>query len=83
MSPVFADAPGDDESGAMTPNHGGRVMQVQFADGSLKRFKSWKLPGVDNDMAHNNRGRVAAGMGPRDIVLGNSSATPGEDSAGP
>jgi anti-sigma-K factor RskA len=76
--PVFSDAMGDEESGVVTPNHGSRFFQVQFADGSLKWFKSWKLPGVDEDMSRNNRGRVAAGEGPLDIVLANSGATPGE-----
>jgi hypothetical protein len=76
LSPVFSDAVGDSKTGTLTPNHGNRFIQVQFADGNLKWFKSWKLPGVDDDMSHNRRGEVASGYDPDDIVLANSSATP-------
>jgi hypothetical protein len=76
LSPVFSDAVGDSKTGVLTPNHGSRLIQVQFADGSLKWFKSWKLPGVDDDMSHNKQGLVASGYDPDDIVLANSDATP-------
>jgi len=53
----------------------GRTLRVELVDWIREQ---WKLPGVDEDMSRNNRGRVAAGDGPLDIVLANSWATPGE-----
>lgn len=81
MAPVFSDTSGDERTNSMSPNHGGRLVQVQWADGSLRALPSISLPGLDDDMFHNNRGKVAAGLGPLDTVLGPSDATPGEDEA--
>jgi hypothetical protein len=81
LSPVFSDASSDDGSGSFTPNHEGRLAQIQFADGSSKWFRSWKLVGVDDDMSHNDLGQMHAGRRPLDIVLGNSGAVPGEETA--
>jgi hypothetical protein len=36
---------------------------------------------MDNDMYHNDRGKVAAGLSPSDTVLGSSDATPGDADA--
>ncbi len=79
MSPVISDTSGDDQANSMSPNHGRRLVQVQWADGSLRALPSIVLPGLDDDMYHNFRGKVKAGLGPLDTVLGPSEATPGED----
>jgi hypothetical protein len=79
MSPLFSDASGDEQGVPMSPNHGGTIVQVQCADGSLRSLTSCSLPGFDPDMYHNDRGEVAAGLSPVDTVLGSSNATPGGD----
>jgi hypothetical protein len=79
VSPVFADTSGDDESDPMSPNHGGKIVQVQCSDGSLRSLTSPTLPGSDDDMFHNDLGKVAAGMSQYDSVLGRSDAMPGGD----
>jgi hypothetical protein len=76
MSPVFSDASGDDQTDPMSPNHYGRVVQVQCADGSLRSLTSVTLPALDDDMYHNELGQVAAGTGPLDTVLVRSNVTP-------
>jgi hypothetical protein len=81
MSPVLSDASGDDRINPMSPNHGRRLVQVQWADGSSRPLPSFMLPGLDDDMYHNKLGKVAAGLGPLDTVLGRSDATPGEEGA--
>jgi hypothetical protein len=81
MVPVLADALGNDKGHPMSPNHGGRFVQVQCADGGVRVLRSTNLPGVDDDLFHNNRGQVAAGLSPTDAVLGNSDVVPGEDDA--
>jgi hypothetical protein len=81
ISPVLSDAAGDGETDSMSPNHGGRLVQVQCADGSLRLLTSVTLPGVNDDMYHNDLGKVAAGMGPWDTVLAPSNATPAGDGA--
>jgi hypothetical protein len=79
MSPVLSDASGDNQTDPMSPNHCGRLVQVQFADGSLRSLTSVTLPGLNDDMYRNDLGRVAAGLRPLDAVLGPSNATPGDD----
>jgi hypothetical protein len=79
MSPVFADASGDEHTDSMSPNHRGRIVQVQCADGSLRSLTSVSLPGLNDDLYHNELGQVAAGLGPLDTVLGPSNATPAGD----
>jgi hypothetical protein len=79
MSPLFSDASGDEQCNPMSPNHGGAIVQVQCADGSLRSLTSCSLPGFDPDMYHNDLGQVAAGLGPLDTVLGPSDAMPGDD----
>jgi hypothetical protein len=79
MSPLFSDASGDEPNAPMSPNHGGTIVQVQCADGSLRSLTSCNLPGFDPDMYHNDRGEVAAGLSPTDTVLAPSNATPGGD----
>jgi hypothetical protein len=79
MAPVLADALGNDEMTSLSPNHGGRFVQVQCADGRLRVLRTMNLPGVDDDLFHNNRGKVAAGLAPTDTVLGSSEVVPGDD----
>ena len=81
MSPVLSDATGDEQPDSMSPNHGGRLVQVQCADGSLRLLTSVTLPGMSDDMYHNDLGKVAAGVGPWDTVLAPSNATPAGDGA--
>jgi hypothetical protein len=76
LSPVLADASGDDDHGSMSPNHGGGLVLVQCEDGNLQMLTSVTLPGLNDDMYHNDFGKVAAGTGPLDTVLGPSNATP-------
>jgi len=78
-SPLLADASGDDDHGSMSPNHGGGLVLVQCGDGTLQMLTSVTLPGLNDDMYHNDLGKVAAGMGPLDTVLGRSDATPSGD----
>jgi hypothetical protein len=81
MSPVFSDTAGNERADSMSPNHGFRLVQVQWADGSQRALPSIVLPGLDDDMYHNIQGKVKAGLGPLDAVLGPSDATPGDDGA--
>jgi hypothetical protein len=81
MSPVLSDASGDEHVDPMSPNHGGQLAQVQCADGSVRILRSVTLPGLDDDMYHNDLGKVAAGLGPLDTVLAPSYATPAGDEA--
>jgi hypothetical protein len=79
LTPVLADASGDDNGNAMSPNHGGRLVQVISGDGSLRTLTTVTLPGLNDDMYHNDLGKMAAGLSPVDTVLGRSNATPGDD----
>jgi prepilin-type processing-associated H-X9-DG protein len=81
LSPVISDAASSDPTNPMSPNHGGRLVQVLWLDGGVRVLPSITLPGMDDDMYHNDRGKVAAGLGPLDTVLGGSDAIPGEDIA--
>jgi hypothetical protein len=80
LSPVLSDA-GDDSGDGVSPNHGGRIVQVQFADGSQRTLTTCTLPGLDDDMFRNDQGMVAAGLRRQDFVLGRSNAMPGFDLA--
>jgi hypothetical protein len=81
MSPVFSDASGDERTDRMSPNHCGRVVQVQCADGSLRSLTSITLPGLNDDLYYNDLGKVAAGRRPLDSVLAPSNATPAGNEA--
>jgi hypothetical protein len=83
LSPVIADASGDDENNPMSPNHCGRVVQVQWADGSVRPLTSITLPGLNDNMYRNDLGKAAAGLGPLDTVLGRSGASPADDGSEP
>jgi hypothetical protein len=73
--PILSDAPSADANG-MSPNHGGEIIQVLFADGRVGALTSAKVNGGHDDMFSNVEGRMAAGRGSQDIVLGPSYATP-------
>ncbi len=76
LSPVISDTSGSMQN-PMTPNHGGAIVQVLCQDGSVRTFTTYKLPGFDDDVYHNDLGIVAAGLGKHDVVLGPSNASPG------
>ena len=75
-SPLFSDTSGDIHN-PMSPNHGGTIVQILCQDGRVLTIATYKLPGFDEDVFHNDRGIVAAGDRPHDIVLGPSNAKPG------
>jgi prepilin-type processing-associated H-X9-DG protein len=75
-TPILCDAPSTD-LGNMSANHGGSVVQVLFADGSVAVLTSGKLQGGRDDLFCNLEGKVAAGVGGNDSVLAPSHATPG------
>jgi hypothetical protein len=74
-TPIFCDAPSPDGSG-MSPNHSNTIIQVLFSDGHLAALTSAKVNGGHDDMFANIAGKVAAGYGRDDVVLGPSQATP-------
>jgi hypothetical protein len=76
-SALFADAPGDGEDGVISPNHGGTITQVMNANGNLRVLTSCTMPGLNDDLFHNARGRRAAGLGRDDAVLGSGETSPG------
>jgi hypothetical protein len=76
-SPLFSDAPGSEQDGMMSPNHDGSIVQVMNMDGSIKSLTSSTVPGVEDDLFRNVLGKVAAGVGRQDSVLGKSEASPG------
>jgi prepilin-type processing-associated H-X9-DG protein len=71
--PILCDAP---DANGMSPNHGGSIIQVLFADGRVGSLRSAKINGGHDDMFSNIQGEVAAGYGLEDVVLGPSDATP-------
>jgi anti-sigma factor RsiW len=75
-SPLLSDTSGDVHN-PMSPNHGGTIIQILCQDGRVMTIATYKLPGFDEDVFHNDRGIVAAGIGRHDIVLGPSNAKPG------
>lgn len=81
LSPVLSDAPGSEQEGLMSPNHGGVLIHVLCQDGSVRSFTSSTLPGLNDDLFRNVLGLEAAGVGRRDAVLGRSEATPAVNAA--
>ena len=77
-SPLLSDTSGDVHN--MSPNHGGTIIQILCQDGHVMTIATYKLPGFDEDVFHNDLGIVAAGVGRHDIVLGPSNAKPGANS---
>ena len=75
---VLADAPTRDENGGVVSrNHGACGQNVLYQDGSVAFLATcWSLCEEDH-LYLNDAGEVAAGRGPRDVVLAPSEATPG------
>lgn len=74
-SPILCDAPSSEAAG-MSPNHGGSIIQVLYPDGRVAVLTSAKVNGGHDDMFSNFEGKVGAGYGRDDVVLGPSDATP-------
>jgi prepilin-type processing-associated H-X9-DG protein len=76
--PIMGDRPcfgqGCDLNTANSLNHGGQGQNVLYAGGHVRFCKERKVGG--DDLYLNQRGQIAAGVGPTDAVLGSSSATP-------
>ncbi|MSU80626.1 MAG: hypothetical protein EXS16_21375 [Gemmataceae bacterium] len=73
QTPIMADRPPAEGIPNNSINHGGVGQNVLFADGHIAFIPSRTIAGED-DIFLNSDNRVAAGIGPRDIVLGYSSA---------
>jgi hypothetical protein len=78
-SPLYSDAPGTPEEGVISPNHGGQIVQVMHINGNLRLLTSRTIPGIGDDLFHNVHGKMEAGVGRLDSVLGVSDATPGTE----
>jgi prepilin-type processing-associated H-X9-DG protein len=75
QTPLMADRPPPEGIANNSINHGGAGQNVLFADGHAVFLTSRMFAGAD-DIFANNAGKVAAGLDPRDIVLGHSAARP-------
>jgi len=77
--PIMADAPAGDGPYEVRPgnsaNHEGKGQNVLFIDGHVE-FRPTRSVALDDDIYLNTAGRVAAGRGSRDTVLGRSDARP-------
>jgi prepilin-type processing-associated H-X9-DG protein len=80
LLPIMADAPSCDGGNEVLPgnsvNHGGKGQNVLFLDGHVEFHTTRSLGPDEDDIYLNTERRVAAGHGPRDIVLGRSDAVP-------
>jgi prepilin-type processing-associated H-X9-DG protein len=76
-SPLFSDAPMGGHN-SMSHNHGQRIVQVAFADGSVRALTSCTLPGGD-EIFYNDLGQVAAGISSHDSVLAPGDAALPDD----
>jgi hypothetical protein len=77
--PIMADRPPHDRTAGNSLNHGGRGQNVLYIGGSVQFHP---LPTIEDDHIYLNQGspgRVAAGIHPRDIVLGSSGDRPNPD----
>ncbi len=59
-----------------SPNHGQAGQNVGYQDGSVKFTNSRKVGINGDDIFLNSEGKMAAGIGPQDTVIGFSRATP-------
>jgi len=73
---LVADAPGADQPGYQSLNHGGRGQNVLFEDGRVRFACCSKPDGSADDIFVNRDGEVAAGIGPDDAVIAPSEARP-------
>lgn len=76
LSPVLSDASPAAGVELVSPNHGGPIVQVQFADGHCLTLTSCLLPASGDDLFRNKMGIVAAGLDRQDVVLAPSDARP-------
>jgi hypothetical protein len=72
-APILCDTSEIVSNEMVSANHHG-VVQVLFGDGSVRLFRSCRVPAFDDDLYRNERGMVAAGCGSQDAVLGRSEA---------
>lgn len=77
-SALLSDAP--PPGSVVGHNHGGCSQNVLFQDGSVRFCRGCWSPGGEDHLFLNARGRIAAGLSPRDVVLAPSWAT--DDAAG-
>jgi prepilin-type processing-associated H-X9-DG protein len=76
LVPIMADAPPPTPWVGNSANHGGNGQNVLFLDGHVDYFTTRNV-GMDQDDIYLNReGRQAAGLGPKDTVLGSSASSP-------
>ncbi len=75
QTPIMADRPPAEGIPNNSINHGGTGQNVLFADGHITFVPRRTIAGED-DIFLNQANLVAAGVGPRDTVLGYSSARP-------
>jgi hypothetical protein len=74
-APLLSDTAGDADN-AMSLNHGGSILQVLCQDGHVLVLNTHILPEMNDDLFHNNMGRVGVGLGPLDAVLAPSDTMP-------
>ena len=79
FDPVFGDFVDTDSPTTAGSRHRGSRIQVIGKNGAIKSFVAGKPPEFlsDGDLFKNKIGLVAAGIGPDDIVLATSNASPG------
>jgi hypothetical protein len=82
-NPILADAHDPKDGRPNSCNHGGCGQNVLFADGKVGYFSTVRFVDRaddddidDEDIFRNARHDIAAGLGPYDFVLGDSSSTP-------
>lgn len=71
QTPLLADCPSDASNGAPSDNHGGRVYNVLYQSGCVKRYCTKRK--LADDPYRSERGRVEIPMTPSDFVLGSSA----------
>jgi hypothetical protein len=65
------------QSGENSPNHGGKGQNVLYLNGSVGWHTTPKVGHANDHIYLNRDGKVEAGVGPDDTVLGSGEASPG------
>ena len=77
---IMADVPDPTRGTCVTPNHGGQAVNVLYEDGHVGYTVSSTRANLDaaspEDIFHNDRGLLQAGLHQDDSVIGPSAATP-------